>query len=189
MDYSVFLAITICYLMSSVPYGLILVKVFYKTDIRTMGSNNIGATNVTRLSKKLGAVVFILDTLKAFIPVFIVTKLYGDLPLIILLCSYAAVIGHTNPIWLKFRGGKSFASYLGVLGALDYTLLIIAVSIWVAVFIIYRISGLSALCTLILIPFISLLYPDYIKLFAIMSMPIIVILHRENIKNLIVNNL
>ena len=116
------LVISISYLMGSIPFGLILTKVFLKKDIRDVGSGNIGATNVLRTGNKLiGYFTLILDVLKAVIPVLYV-KL--NFPELVYISSLSAFIGHVFPIWLKFKGGKGVATYVGILFSINYLSLI-----------------------------------------------------------------
>ena len=105
------------YLMGSIPFGLILTKIFLKKDIRDVGSGNIGATNALRTGNKvLGYATLILDISKAVIPV-IYTKIH--FPELIFVASLCAFLGHVFPIWLKFKGGKGVASYVGILFSIN----------------------------------------------------------------------
>ena len=118
MDINLLIVAVYSYLLGSIPFGLILTKVFLKKDIRKVGSGNIGTTNVLRTGKKsLAIATLTFDLLKGYISVYF-TLLYFDS-----LASYAALIcfiGHIFPIWLKFKGGKGVATYLGVILALSY---------------------------------------------------------------------
>ena len=108
---------TISYLMGSIPFGLILTKVFLKKDIREIGSGNIGATNALRTGNKLiGYSTLILDVLKAVIPVLYVKINFPDAVYISALCAF---VGHVFPVWLKFKGGKGVATYVGILFSLN----------------------------------------------------------------------
>ena len=107
----------ISYLMGSIPFGLILTKIFLKKDIRDIGSGNIGATNVLRTGNKtVGYITLSLDILKAVIPVIFVKIYYTDY---LYLASLCAFIGHVFPVWLKFKGGKGVATYVGILFAIN----------------------------------------------------------------------
>ena len=115
------LVISISYLMGSIPFGFILTKIFLKKDIREIGSGNIGATNVLRTGNKLiGYLALILDVLKAVIPVLYIKF---NFPELVYISSLSAFIGHVFPIWLKFKGGKGVATYIGYLLSLNYILL------------------------------------------------------------------
>src|SRR5438270_866928 len=124
----VFLAVAVCaYLIGSIPFGYILVRLFLKQDIRATGSGNIGATNVARSGRRgLAVATLILDALKGFIPAFLMGAFFGPL------AALFAIIGHMFPVWLKFRGGKGVATGAGAFLALapiqlSITLLIFAV--------------------------------------------------------------
>ena len=120
------LVIFYSYLSGSIPFGLILTKLFTNKDVRKIGSGNIGATNVLRTGKKsLAFLVLILDGLKGFLPVFLITNLYinnFEYFFIIIFISSFAILGHIFPIWLKFQGGKGVATYIGFIFSIDYLL-------------------------------------------------------------------
>ena len=108
------------YLSGSIPFGFLVTKIFGKIDVRNIGSGNIGATNVLRTGNKFLAVItLILDILKGYIPVFISAKYFPEL---IELSCISAFLGHLFPIWLKFKGGKGVATYVGILAALSLQL-------------------------------------------------------------------
>ena len=103
---------SICYLMGSIPFGLILTKIFLKKDIRKIGSGNIGATNALRSgNKKIGYLTLVLDILKAIVPVLYIKYYFPEL---IYISSLSVFLGHVFPIWLKFKGGKGVATYVAV---------------------------------------------------------------------------
>ena len=113
----IFLVAVFSYVSGSIPFGLILTKTFIKQDIRTIGSGNIGATNVLRTGNKILAILtLILDIIKGFVPVIITVKYFPDL---INLSALIVFLGHIFPFWLKFKGGKGVATFLGILGALS----------------------------------------------------------------------
>ena len=129
--------------MGSIPFGLILTKIFLNKDIREIGSGNIGATNALRTGNKLlGYSTLILDIAKAIIPVIFVKINYPDL---IYIASLSAFLGHVFPIWLKFKGGKGVATYVGILFSIDLMLGVIFAASWGIVFLIFRYSSLSSL--------------------------------------------
>ena len=154
-----FLIFIICYLIGSIPFGLILTKLFDNNDLRNIGSGNIGATNVLRTGNKtLALLTLILDLSKSFIPLFIFFKLYPHLIIndffnliivdkifLILVFGYFFVLGHCFPIWLKFKGGKGIATSLGVILSIDFFIGLCLLTIWILVFLIFKISSLSAL--------------------------------------------
>ena len=114
------IAIAISYLMGSIPFGLILTKIFLNKDIRDIGSGNIGATNVLRTGNKIiGYLTLSLDVLKAVIPVLYIKFNYPEL---VYVSSLSVFIGHVFPLWLKFKGGKGVATYVGILFSINYIL-------------------------------------------------------------------
>ncbi|MDB3946463.1 glycerol-3-phosphate 1-O-acyltransferase PlsY [Candidatus Pelagibacter sp.] len=181
MDY--FIVGILSYLMGSIPFGLILTKIFLNKDIREIGSGNIGATNALRTGNKLiGYSTLILDIAKAIIPVIFVKINYPDLIYIASLCAF---LGHVFPIWLKFKGGKGVATYVGILFSINLLLGIIFTASWGIIFLIFRYSSLSSIIGSISIP-IYILITDQISnaiFFGIMFV-LIFFTHRENIKRL-----
>jgi glycerol-3-phosphate acyltransferase PlsY len=171
------------YLMGSIPFGLILTKVFLNKDIRDIGSGNIGATNALRTGNKLiGYSTLILDVAKAIIPVIFVKNNYPDLIYIASLCAF---LGHVFPVWLKFKGGKGVATYVGILFSINFLLGIIFAVSWGIIFLMFRYSSLSSIIGSISIP-IYILITDQISnaiFFSIMFV-LIFFTHRENVKRL-----
>ena len=171
------------YLMGSVPFGLILTKIFLKKDIREIGSGNIGATNALRTGNKLvGYSTLILDIAKAIIPVIYVKINYPDLIYIASLCAF---LGHVFPIWLKFKGGKGVATYVGILLSINIIIGLIFVVSWGAVFLLFRYSSLSSIIGSLSVP-IYILITGQINsaIFFIIMFILIFFTHRENIKRL-----
>ena len=171
------------YLMGSVPFGLILTKIFLKKDIREIGSGNIGATNALRTGNKIiGYSTLTLDIAKAIIPVIYVKINYPDLIYIASLCAF---LGHVFPIWLKFKGGKGVATYVGILFSINIILGLIFVISWAFIFLLFRYSSLSSIIGSLSVP-IYILITGQINdaiFFAIMFI-LIFFTHRENIKRL-----
>ncbi|MDA8721443.1 glycerol-3-phosphate 1-O-acyltransferase PlsY [Candidatus Pelagibacter bacterium] len=173
----------VSYLMGSIPFGFILTKVFLKKDIRDIGSGNIGATNALRTGNKLiGYSTLILDVAKAIIPVIFIKIYYPDL---IYIASLSAFLGHVFPIWLKFKGGKGVATYVGILFSINFLLGIIFVTSWGVIFLLFRYSSLSSIIGSISIP-IYILITDQISNAIFFSIMFVLIFytHRENIKRL-----
>ena len=171
------------YLMGSVPFGLILTKIFLKKDIREIGSGNIGATNALRTGNKLvGYSTLILDIAKAIIPVIYVKINYPDLIYIASLCAF---LGHVFPIWLKFKGGKGVATYVGILFSINIILGLIFVVSWAFIFLLSRYSSLSSIIGSLSVPIYILIIGQIndVIFFAIMFI-LIFFTHRENIKRL-----
>ena len=173
----------VCYLMGSIPFGLILTKIFLKKDIRKIGSGNIGATNALRTGNKIiGYSTLILDILKAVVPVIYVKIFYQDLLYIASLCAF---LGHVFPIWLKFKGGKGVATYLGILFAINFYLGIVFTISWCVTFFVSKFSSLSSLVGALSVPVYLLILTqiDQATFFTIMFV-LIFFTHRENIKRL-----
>ena len=183
LNFELFLIILVSYLFGSIPFGLLLTKIFLKKDIREIGSGNIGATNVLRAGNKiLGYSTLILDILKAVLPILYIKFFMNDY---LYISALSIFIGHVFPIWLKFKGGKGVASYLGILCCLDiFTALIFGV-VWISIFILFKFSSLSSLLASLTIPIFQFFYnsnSDYY--FYFMMFILIFFTHRENIKRL-----
>ena len=173
----------ISYLMGSIPFGLILTKIFLKKDIREIGSGNIGATNALRTGNKLiGYSTLVMDIAKAIIPVIYVKINYPDLIYIASLCAF---LGHVFPVWLKFKGGKGVATYVGILFSINILLGIIFVIVWGTIFLIFKFSSLSSIIGSLSIPVYLIVkgQTNDVVFFGIMFI-LIFFTHRENIKRL-----
>ena len=139
----IFFVILFSYVSGSIPFGLILTKFFGNIDVRKIGSGNIGATNVLRTGNKfLALTTLILDILKGFIPVSITLQYFPEL---IQLSSLLAFLGHVFPVWLKFKGGKGVATYLGILFALSIQLGLLFMFTWLTVSLIFKYSSVSSM--------------------------------------------
>ena len=173
----------ISYLMGSIPFGLILTKIFLKKDIREIGSGNIGATNALRTGNKLiGYSTLILDVLKAVIPVLYVKINFPDAVYISALCSF---IGHVFPVWLKFKGGKGVATYVGILFSLNIIFGLVFGICWLIIFFISKYSSLASLIGSLSIPVYILILEGLENVFFYVIMFILIFFtHRENIKRL-----
>ena len=137
-------ALALGYLLGSIPFGLLLTRAAGLGDIRKIGSGNIGATNVLRTgNKKLAAAVLVLDALKGFVPVMIAQGFYG--PMAGALAALGAVLGHMFPVWLRFKGGKGYATTLGVLWGLAWPLGVIGCASWLVFAALFRYSSLATL--------------------------------------------
>ena len=176
--------ISISYLMGSIPFGLILTKIFLKKDIRKVGSGNIGATNVLRTgNKKIGYLTLILDVLKAVIPVLYIKFKFPEL---VYISSLLVFIGHVFPAWLKFKGGKGVATYVGILFSINYILGIMFAFSWLIIFFISKYSSLGSILATLLIPIFIFFNPNYEnEYFFIIMFVLILFTHRENVKRLI----
>ena len=173
----------ISYLMGSIPFGFILTKIFLKKDIREIGSGNIGATNALRTGNKaVGYSTLVLDVLKAVTPVIYVKIFFQDFLYVASLCAF---LGHVFPIWLKFKGGKGVATYLGILFAIDFYFGIIFIISWFITFFISKFSSLSSLVGAASIPIYLLILTQFDQvIFFTIIFVLIFFTHRENIKRL-----
>ena len=171
------------YLMGSIPFGLILTKIFLKKDIRDIGSGNIGATNVLRTGNKLiGYLTLALDITKAIIPVIYVKINFPELIYIASLCAF---LGHVFPIWLKFKGGKGVATYVGILFSINILLGVVFISCWIITFLISKYSSLSSIIASLSVPIYLLIKGNITSvIFFIIMFVLIFFTHRENIKRL-----
>ena len=178
------IAISISYLMGSIPFGLILTKVFLNKDIRDIGSGNIGATNVLRTGNKIiGYLTLSLDVLKAVIPVLYIKFNYPEL---VYVSSLSVFIGHVFPLWLKFKGGKGVATYVGILFSINYILGFVFIASWLIIFFILRYSSLGSILATFIIPIFIFFNPNYEnEYFFIIMFILILFTHRENVKRLI----
>ena len=170
------------YLIGSIPFGFILTKFFLKKDVRDFGSGNTGATNALRTgNKSLGYGTLLLDVLKAIIPV-IYTKL--NYPDYIFITSMFVFIGHVFPLWLKFKGGKGVAPYVGILFSINLIYGIVFVSIWIITFLISKYSSLASLIASFTIPIYLLFFNNENLTFFSIMFVLIFYTHRENVKRL-----
>ena len=178
----VIIVATASYLIGSIPFGFILTKIFLKKDIRAIGSGNIGATNALRTGNKLlGYGTLLLDILKAIIPV-IYTKL--NYPDYIFITSMFVFLGHIFPLWLKFKGGKGVAPYVGILFSINLIYGITFVSIWIITFLISKYSSLASLIASATIPIYLLFFNNENLIFFSIMFVLIFYTHRENVKRL-----
>jgi glycerol-3-phosphate acyltransferase PlsY len=177
-------AIVLGYLLGSIPFGLLLTRMAGTQDLRSIGSGNIGATNVLRTGHKgLAAATLLCDMLKGTLAV-VITGIYGG-PNAAMLAAIAAFVGHLFPVWLNFKGGKGVAVYIGVLLGLFWPAALVFCVLWIATAVTSRYSSLSALVASFVTPiFLWWFGHDALaSLFAVLTM-ILWYMHRENIKRL-----
>ena len=181
---NIYLLIVGSYLIGSVPFGYILTKFFLNKDIRKIGSGNIGATNVLRTGNKIiGYATLLLDVLKAVLPIIFIKINY---PEYVFISALSVFIGHVFPVWLKFRGGKGVATYVGILCCINIYLGIGFGLVWLITFLIFKYSSLSSLIGSFSIPIINFfIFNDEIVFFFIIMFVLIFYTHRENIKRLL----
>ncbi|WP_440930021.1 glycerol-3-phosphate 1-O-acyltransferase PlsY [Candidatus Pelagibacter sp.] len=171
------------YLLGSIPFGYLLTKFFLKKDIRDVGSGNIGATNALRSGNKLiGYLTLVFDVGKAVIPVLFVKINYPEL---IFLSSLCAFLGHVFPLWLKFKGGKGVATYLGILFVINISYGIIFITIWLFIYFLSKYSSLSSILATLSVPIFLVISKNFSEVsFFVIMFVLIFFTHRENIKRL-----
>ena len=180
MEY--FIIIFICYLLGSIPFGFILTKLFLKKDIRDIGSGNIGATNALRTGNKiLGYATLILDISKAVLPIVYIKI---NFPEYIFIASLSTFLGHVFPIWLKFKGGKGVATYVGILFSISLIYGSVFITSWFIIFLISKYSSLSSIIASLLVPIYLLLFENSNSTFFLIMFVLILFTHRENVKRL-----
>ena len=189
------LVIVFSYFCGSIPFGLILTKIFSNQDIRKIGSGNIGATNVLRIGNKyLAFATLFLDILKGYIPVLMVKHFFPEL---LQLSALLAFLGHLFPVWLKFNGGKGVATFLGILFALSYGLSALFIFTWLTVSLIFKYSSLSSIFSSLTIFIVTLITEKVtfainpityeegdLKLLLFIILILIIFTHRKNISKL-----
>ena len=179
-----FLIISFSYLMGSIPFGYLLTKIFLKKDIRDIGSGNIGATNALRTGNKLiGYSTLSLDVIKAVLPVIFIKFNY---PEYIYVSSLSVFIGHVFPLWLKFKGGKGVATYVGILFCINVLFGLLFISTWLLLYFIFKYSSLSSLLATLTIPVYILFFLSGKNIiFFLIIFVLIFYTHKENVKRLI----
>ena len=190
MEANYLFLISIVYFFGSIPFAYILPKIFGLGDIRNLGSGNIGATNVLRTGNKLLAIIVLaFDIIKGFAPLFILKNYYHNelSEIIILFIGSAAILGHIFPIWLKFKGGKGVATYIGFLFAINYIFGIIFIITWLLIAFLKKYSSLASITSLVLLPLFVMLfsYEKQIIYLLILINLIIISKHYSNIYRLI----
>ena len=183
MIFEILLVFLFSYICGSIPFGLILTKVFLGKDIRKIGSKNIGATNVLRTGNKfIAALTLILDISKGIAPI-LVTNYY--FPNLIYLSSLSAFLGHIFPVWLKFNGGKGVATYLGIILALSYKFFLIFIVSWISLSLLFRFASLSSMISTLIV-FLCAYFFEINNNILILFIFFVVILftHKENILRL-----
>tara|TARA_B110001450_G_scaffold244440_1_gene256583 strand:- start:449 stop:1024 length:576 start_codon:yes stop_codon:yes gene_type:complete len=180
MEY--FIIIILCYFSGSIPFGFILTKLILKKDIRDIGSGNIGATNALRTGNKIiGYATLILDVSKAVLPIFYIKMNY---PEFIFIASLSAFLGHVFPIWLKFKGGKGVATYVGILFSINLIYGSIFVASWFIIFLTSKYSSLASIIASLLVPIYLSLFENSNSSFFLIMFVLILFTHRENVKRL-----
>ena len=177
MNLEVIIVLLYSYFLGSIPFGLIITKIFLDRDIRNIGSGNIGTTNVLRTGKKsLAIATLILDILKAYVSVTITLIYFNNL---IYFSALICFIGHIFPIWLKFKGGKGVAAYLGIILALSFKFGIIFSLTWILIFFLFKYSSLASMIgALIVFVYSIILNNTTLSIFLFIAFIIILYTHR-----------
>jgi glycerol-3-phosphate acyltransferase PlsY len=180
MNLEILYVIIYSYLLGSIPFGLIITKIFLGKDIRKVGSGNIGTTNVLRTGKKsLAAATLLFDILKGYFSILITYNFFSDL---IYLSALICFIGHVFPIWLKFKGGKGVATYLGVILGVSLNLGIIFAITWLVIALIFRYSSLSSIFGSMTVWIYSIYFLNEVQSYFLFLLFIIILFtHKENI--------
>ncbi len=173
------------YLLGSIPFGLILTRMAGLGDVRKIGSGSIGATNVLRTgNKKLAGLTLLADALKGTLAVVAARQFFGLEAALI--AGLGAFLGHLYPVWLKFRGGKGVATYLGVLLGLIPVIVLVFAVFWLGTVKLFRYSSLASITASVVVPMALYLYgrPELASFFVVMSV-ITILKHHENIRRLL----
>jgi glycerol-3-phosphate acyltransferase PlsY len=183
------LTIAVSYLLGSIPFGYLLVKIFRGQDIRQSGSGNIGATNVSRTSPALGVLTLVLDALKGFAAVAIARAAFPERPLLMGVAALFSVAGHMFPVWLKFHGGKGVATGLGSFILIAPKAILAMVALFAGIVLAFRYVSLASITAVALFPVLAWLLDGYRsrpRMLACMALAslLIVAKHHENIRRL-----
>ena len=178
-----FIVISYAYLLGSIPFGFILTKIFIKKDIRKSGSGNIGASNVLRSGGKfLGLLTLLLDGAKGYFAILITLNNFQDY---LILSASLTFMGHLFPIWLKFKGGKGVATYLGILFAINFILAIVFILTWIIIILISKYPSLASLVSTFIVLIVNFIFNGmYQSFILILFFLLILYSHKSNIQRL-----
>ena len=185
-----FLTAVVSYLLGSIPFGYILLRIFRGQDVRQTGSGNIGATNVARSSLALGMLTLLLDALKGAAAVAVTRALFPDQMMLAAIAALFAIIGHAFPVWLRFRGGKGVATGLGSFLMFAPKIVLIALGIFVVMVFAFRYVSLASIVTVALFPLLAWLLREYgntpvVLVFMAAASALIIAKHGSNIRRLL----
>ncbi len=187
---SIFLVAAVSYLLGSIPFGFILVRIFRGQDVRKTGSGNIGATNVARSSPVLGLLTLVLDALKGLAAVALTRAFFPGRNVLAAVAALFAIVGHMFPIWLKFRGGKGVATGLGSFVLLAPKTLVLTAGVFIAIVLLLRRVSLGSILAVALFPLLAWLLHEYgaaPQMLALMATAsaLIIARHHQNIRRLL----
>lgn len=174
------------YLLGSIPFGILLTRATGAGDLRSIGSGNIGATNVLRTGRKgLAALTLLLDALKGAAAIVIVRFAFPDEPQLDPLAAFGALIGHLYPLWLRFRGGKGVATFLGILAALHWPIALAAAAVWLATLALSRYSSLSGMTMALSAPVVAAVVGRFDLSLLLLGFALLIVWkHRSNLERL-----
>ena len=177
--------IFLSYILGSLPFGLLISKIFGYGDIRSIGSGNIGATNVLRTgNKKIALIVLLLDFLKCYLPTFLIYSYFDNN--IGCLCGLFSILGHIYPIWLKFKGGKGVSCLYGFVFAINPIFFLIILTVWIFTALVTRFSSMGSIISTITTVFLFFIYDSNINIVIPLTIALVIIFqHRGNIKRLL----
>jgi glycerol-3-phosphate acyltransferase PlsY len=175
------------YLLGSIPFGLVLTRLFGAGDLRQIGSGNIGATNVLRTGRKgLAAATLLLDAAKGFAAVWLAQHLCGADASLGIIAGAAAFLGHVYPIWLRFRGGKGVATLMGIVLALHWPCALVYALVWLGLLGLLRISSVAGMAAAISAPVSAAFFSAFDIVLLLLALALLVLWkHRENIDRLL----
>ncbi|MBN2191117.1 MAG: glycerol-3-phosphate 1-O-acyltransferase PlsY [Candidatus Aureabacteria bacterium] len=185
---SFLIVFVVSYIIGSFPTAFIICRLVSGKDIRTLGSGNVGATNVARLfGFKYGCITFLLDCLKGFLPVFLLIKFQSIDSNLVFISAAAVLLGHMWPVFLGFKGGKGVASGVGIIIALNPAAACVSLVVFAVVFVLFRYISLSSITAAVLMPFIMWYFASPLKIAAFVSLAavLVVYMHKNNIRRLI----
>lgn len=188
MTLKIIVYLLLSYLCGAIPFGYIVAKLFKHVDIRTLGSGNPGATNVYRsVSKPLGVLTLILDVLKGFVPVYLISFINPDFQWMVISVAFVTIIGHTFTIFLKFKGGKGVATACGAFLAINPLSVLICLGVFIVVLAMFKYVSVASIMAALMLPISLYLLnalPE-IVVFAGMISILVIVRHISNIKRLL----